>query len=410
MTRKILLLLHITVLLRLTPSHGQSSAGTLDIVSWNIEFFGAAYNSGPPDKDLQEANVKSILSWLNADLYGLIEVVDTMRLRRVVDFLGNQEYGFVVAPYCSGNTSGTGNGWLSGQKQAYIYRKSIFTNVTTRGMQRNSTTAYTNWASGRFPYLFSATATINGISRNMNFMLLHGKAGNTEADYLKRAGAAIELKDTLDAFFPSTLNLIIGDFNDALHTSIYTGASVSSYYSIVSDSTDADHYRSITLPLGVAGQSSMINFPNVIDNHVISNEVYPYYIRNSARVRTDVVSIVPDYVSAHNTSDHYPVFSQYNLAGVVTGIQPVSPQQMGIRISPNPFSDHIMLTAYRPQHRLQVRLYSTDGKLLVETTRSFLQQGSLLDIPVKPLATGMYLLEISTPKERTAIKLIHQQP
>ena len=132
-----------------------------------------------------------------------------------------------------------------------------------------------NWASGRFPYMFSATATINGTSRNMNFILLHGKAGDTQDDYLKRAGGCIELKDTLDAFFSTTNNYIIGDFNDALHLSIYTGASVSSYHAIVSDSTDTDHYRSITLPLGVAGQTSMINFPNVIDNHVISNEVTP---------------------------------------------------------------------------------------------------------------------------------------
>ena len=50
---------------------------------------------------------------MDADLYGMVEIVDTMRLRRVVDFLGNNEYGFVIAPYCSGNTTGTGNGWLN---------------------------------------------------------------------------------------------------------------------------------------------------------------------------------------------------------------------------------------------------------------------------------------------------------
>ncbi|HNC38321.1 MAG TPA: hypothetical protein PK492_03095, partial [Chitinophagaceae bacterium] len=76
----------------------QSSINTLDVVSWNVEFFGAS-SSGPTDKDLQEINVKKVLRWLNADLYGLVEVVDTMRLRRVVDSLGNTEYGFFVAPY-----------------------------------------------------------------------------------------------------------------------------------------------------------------------------------------------------------------------------------------------------------------------------------------------------------------------
>ena len=34
-------------------SQAQSSANTLDVVSWNIEYFGAPYNSGPINKDVQ---------------------------------------------------------------------------------------------------------------------------------------------------------------------------------------------------------------------------------------------------------------------------------------------------------------------------------------------------------------------
>ncbi|MEY5034489.1 MAG: hypothetical protein RL447_867 [Bacteroidota bacterium] len=305
-------------------TQAQSSANTLDVVSWNIEYFGAPYNSGPPNKDVQEMNAKRIMRMLNADIYGVLEVVDTLRFRRLVDSLGQGEYAFVIAPYCSSNTTGTGNSWTSGQKQAYIYRKSIFSNVRTRGLMRSSNSAYTNWGSGRLPYMLSATATINGISRDLNFILLHGKAGATQADYDKRFAGAQELKDTLDAFFSNTRNLIIGDFNDALNTSIFPGATTSSYVSIVADSTDGDSYKSITLPLGALGQSTMINFPNVIDNHVISNEVTPFYVPNSAKVRTDVTTVVPDYVTAANTSDHYPVFSQYDLSGAISAV-PSSP-------------------------------------------------------------------------------------
>jgi hypothetical protein len=98
---------------------------------------------------------------------------------------------------------------------------------------RNSSPAYTNWASGRFPYMFSATATINSVSKSVNFIVLHGKAGSTQADYDKRYAAATELKDTLDAQFSTENVYIIGDFNDALNASIYTGASVTSYDNIV---------------------------------------------------------------------------------------------------------------------------------------------------------------------------------
>jgi len=403
MKRTTLILLLATLVAK--QNVAQSSATTLDIVGWNIEWFGSSSN-GPSNDDLQEANVKALMSWMNADLYGLVEIVDTMRLRRVVDHLGNTEFGFVIAPYCSGNTSGTGNGWLLGQKQAFIYRKSVFTNVTTRGLMRNSSTAYTNWAAGRFPYMLSATATINGVSRNLNFILLHGKAGDTQDDYLKRASGAIELKDTLDAFFSNAGNLIIGDFNDALHTSIYLGASVSSYYSIVSDSTDSDHYKSITLPLGVAGQSSMINFPNVIDNHVISNEVTPYYIPGSARIKTDVTTVVPDYVSAHNTSDHYPVFSNYNLSGVVTGLPIVNPSEFGFVLFPNPTTGTIYLKATRTQRNITLRLMSADGKLLSIETINTIYAGMIMKPSIPELSRGLYFLEILSGQARTSIRLV----
>lgn len=384
----------------------QSSSSTLDVVSWNVEFFGAPYNSGPPDKNLQEINVKKIMRYLDADLYGLLEVVDTMRLRRLVDSLGNTEYGYVVAPYCSNNTTGTGASWTSGQKQAYVYRKSIFSNVTTRGISRNSGPAYANWASGRFPFLFSATATINGTSRNVNFLLLHGKSGSTIDDFNKRQAAANELKDTLDASF-STANLyIIGDYNDALNNSIYTGSSVSSYDRIVADSTDADSYKSVTLPLGAAGQTSMINFPNVIDNHIISNEVVPLFVPGSARIVTDVTAIVPDYVTAHNTSDHYPVFSKYSLNGVVTGLPVVSAGAMGITVTPNPFLETIALRAGRQLRNATVSLFDAQGRLLFRQAYPLLNAGSVTQKDLGHLPAGLYYLEVVAGQQRTAVKLV----
>ena len=388
------------------PGHAQSSSNTLDIVGWNIEYFGAPYNSGPTDKDLQEFNAKRILRMLNADLYGVMEIVDSMRFRRLVDSLGQNEYGFVIAPYCSSNSTGTGNSWTSGQKQAFIYRKSVFTNVRTRGISRNSPTANTNWASGRFPFLFTATATINGISKNINVFLLHGKAGATQSDYEKRFGAAQELKDTLDVQFNNTLNFIIGDFNDALNTSIYPGATVSSYTSIVADSTDADSYRSITLPLGVAGQTTMINFPNVIDNHIISNEAAPFYVPNSAKVRTDVTTIVPDYVSAHNTSDHYPVFSQYDLSGVITSINNVSPQEFGLSLYPNPGRNQFWLHSKKNIPASSIQLFSLNGQLIWNGTISRMAAGSNQALNFPNLPAGNYQLKITHTEGSTHLPLI----
>ena len=388
-----------------SSSFSQSSPVTLDVVSWNVEWFGSPSN-GPADDDLQETNVKTILNWLNADLYGLVEMVDSMRLRRVVDFLGNTEYGFAISPYCSGNTTGTGNGWLTGQKLAFIYRKSVFSNISIRGIMRNSATGYTNWAAGRFPFMFSATATINGISKTINFILIHGKAGSNQDDYLKRAGACTELKDTLDTFFSSANNLIIGDYNDALHTTIFPGASVSSYTAIVSDSIDADHYKSITLPLGVAGQTSMINFPNVIDNHIISNEVEQYYIAGSAQIKTDVTTVIPDFVSAHNTSDHYPVFSKYNLAGVITGVTNITANELGIKVYPNPFASSVSIMATKTLSNVRIRMINLQGQVISEQTYGLITAGSSFQPILPPALNGIFFLQFETKQYRTSVKLL----
>jgi hypothetical protein len=388
-------------------SFSQSSPSTLDVVSWNIEWFGATFN-GPADDNLQEHNVKLILRYLNADLYGLCEIVDTMRMRRLIDSLGAANWGYYISPFCSNNSSGTGTSWLNGQKLAFIYRKSIFSNVTTRGLLRTSTgDAYYNWASGRFPYLLNADVTINGVTKNINFIMLHAKSGTTATDYDRRRAGAQELKDTLDAFFPNSINLIIGDFNDALHTTIVPGKGPeSSFHPIVADSTGNDYYKSITLPLGVAGQSSMINFPNVIDNHIISNEAVEFYVPGSASIRTDVTSVVGNYLSG-NTSDHYPVFSQYNLSGIITALPNVNPTEAGFVVYPNPFRDNFSIIAKKTLHRVQMSMLNSQGQLLGTKYYDIIQSGSTLQPVFAALTKGIYFLQVQTSEFRMVVKLVH---
>jgi len=405
MIKRFYLLLFTGLLFNYT-SIAQSSANTLDIVSWNLEWFGSASN-GPANKDLQETNASKIIQWLNADLYGLVEIVDTMRLRKVVDFIGADEYGFVVSPFCSLATTNTGSNWLNGQKLAFIYRKSVFSNVTTRGLLRNSSNAYTNWASGRFPFMLSATVSINGISREMNFIVVHGKAGSTQTDYLRRLGGAQELKDSLDANFSTATSFIIGDYNDALNTSIYTSASVSSFNPIIMDSTDADHYTSITLPLGAAGQSSMINFPNVVDNHVISNEAELMYVPGSAQIRTDITTVIPDYVTAHTVSDHYPVFSKYNLS-VLTSVNDVNTEAFSVHAYPNPFAESVSITSLKTYQHVSVRLLNVYGQVLYQQLIAVMHSGSSVRLPAPSLPKGIYFLQVDSKQMHTVIKLTHQ--
>jgi hypothetical protein len=388
-----------------TKATAQSSAATLDIVGWNIEWFGATGN-GPSDDNLQRENVKKVIRYLDADIYGLTEMVDTVHIRRLVDSLG-PNYAYIISPFCSGATA-PGNGtWRTGQKLMFLYKKDIFSNVTTRGLLRSSSSAYTNWASGRFPFMLTADVTINGVTKNINFIVIHGKAGATADDYDRRYLGATELKDTLDAQFSNSINIIFGDFNDALNQTISSGSGpFSSFQPIIVDSTDADHYKSITLPLAVAGQTSMLNFPNVVDNHVISNEMVPYYVLNTVQIRTDITNAVPDYVTTQNTSDHWPVFSKYNLSGVITSVPNVSPAELGVIAFPNPVEGPLHLRATKTLSNVSLQLIDMQGQVLGEERIAFMQNGTTIQPKLPLLSRGIYFLKVQTKQYASTIKLM----
>jgi hypothetical protein len=383
-------------------SAAQSSANTLDVVSWNIEWFGHTVQY-PPDDNLQEANVKKIMRYLDADLYALSEIVDTMRLRRVTDSLGTN-FSYVVSPFCSGNTTGTGSTWLSCQKLAFIYNRNVFKNVQTRGLMRNSSAAYYNYASGRLPFMLTADVNINGVSRRINFILIHAKAGSTISDYERRYDGAKELKDSLDLYFSNTANIILGDFNDALDKTICTTcpSQLSSFDPIIKDSVDGDHYVSITLPLARAGLSSMTNYPNVIDNHVISNEMQLAYIPQSASIRTDVVPLVVQYGAT--TSDHYPIFSQYDLNQVITSIQQPEDIRSLLNITITADGSFARIISTKQMNDVHISFIDMNGRIL---TRNFIKRllpSTTNIIPLPGISKGIYLIQIKSKEGNSSFK------
>lgn len=308
--------LEATGLSRTYPVFGSSQTGTntLDIICWNVEWFGGS--QGPTDNDLQQTNVQQALQNLGADVYALEEVVDTLRLKAVVDNMPG--YAYKISYYSSLAADATSPNYATGQKLALVYKTSVLSNVTARGLMQSSATASSNWASGRFPFLVNADATINGVTRNINFLVLHGKSGDALSDYNARKAGADELKDTLDAQFSNADVIILGDYNDDLDISISApagGGPVTSYTTIVSDSTDADSYKSISLPLSAAGLRSTKANSDVIDHIIVSNELQAVFVPGSVQLRKDMEDAITDY--AITTSDHYPVIARFNLSATL---------------------------------------------------------------------------------------------
>ncbi|WP_298731909.1 Ig-like domain-containing protein [uncultured Chitinophaga sp.] len=292
-----------------------TSLRSLKVVNWNIEWFGSPAQD-PSDDDLQQANVTTVLKKLDADIFALAEVVDTARFKAVVNQLPG--YSYIISDFGSYADSIGDPDYVSAQKLAFVYKTATIRGIRSYGMLRRggSDSAYFNWSSGRFPFLFETTATLNGDSARIQFVLLHSKANTGNAadkieSWHRRRNGAKELKDSLDAQYQYSNFIVLGDFNDAFNKTITTELApdtTTSYIDFVNDTAD---YKLLTLPLSLAGQRSTVSFPTVIDNVMASNEMAQAYLPGSAIIYTQAAQLVSSYGTT--TTDHYPVVSRYQL-------------------------------------------------------------------------------------------------
>jgi endonuclease/exonuclease/phosphatase family metal-dependent hydrolase len=267
--------------------------------------------NGPTNDNQQEQNIKTILQNIGADVFGLVEVVDESRLANVVSQMPG--YTYIVGQYGSHvNPPDPNGGSLSeAQKLAFVYKTSVLSNVVTRPLINNqdvSSTSYNNWSSGRYPFLMTADVTLHGVTKRINFVLIHAKANTspTNISYQRRLASANELHDTLQTYFANDNVIVLGDFNDDLDQSITAGFTTTSYTAFT---TDNAHFFSPTLALSLAHKKSTVSYNEMIDHVMLSNELQPYYMPATANVLTDVTALVSNYGST--TTDHYPVFTRY---------------------------------------------------------------------------------------------------
>ncbi|HEY0678475.1 MAG TPA: choice-of-anchor J domain-containing protein [Chitinophagaceae bacterium] len=295
-------------------------ATTLEVVNWNIEWFGSTSN-GPGNDAQQEQNVLTVMQNVNADLYALTEIVSEARLASVVNALPG--YAYVISNYGSHTNPNSPSPipLADAQKLAFVYKTSVFSNVSTtallslgiNSLADVSSTSYNNWASGRFPYMLTADVTLDGVTKTVRFVLVHAKANTspTTTSYNRRKAGADELYALFNSTYGTDNIIMLGDYNDDLDFTITDGINPPTT-SYISFTGDASNYGFPTLPLSLAGKKSTVSYNDVIDHVIYSNEVAPFYMNSTAGILTDAASMVSNYAST--TSDHYPVFSRYRFA------------------------------------------------------------------------------------------------
>jgi len=374
-------------------------AKTLEVVNWNMEWFGSADATlGPADKNLQNTNATTVLTFLKADVYALEEVVDTVRLKAIAAKLTTSlgvPYAYKIADFGSYGDNAQDPDYIGDQKLTFIYRTDMVKNASFLGLlrctQADNCAAYTPWASGRFPFLMRADVTLDGITKKVNFIVIHAKANSTATsanDYARRKTGADLLKAELEKTYPNDNTLIVGDYNDVLNGTIATGVTpaITSYSSFTQDPS----YLQITLPLAQAGLRSTASYATVIDNVIANKGMAQYYISGTAAIRTDAAAQVTNY--ANTTSDHYPVFSRYSFSAPVLATKAARAASLGLY--PNPVTNALRFDVPETGNALSLQVYSTTGRLVLHGTGSVEQLNQQLSQRVSSLAAGLYVVRV----------------
>ncbi|HEX6037506.1 lamin tail domain-containing protein [Longimicrobium sp.] len=283
---------------------GKGTAATLDVASWNIEWFGST-GGGPTNETLQSQNARDVILGTDFDIWGVAEITDQTAWNNLESQLTGYT-GFLAGE--SVVTSGSTYYSAGEQKVGILYRSSI---ATLLGAKVILTANDTDFA-GRPPLEVRLRVTLNGTTEDVVVIVLHMKAFDDLAGWQRRQAASTALKTYLDTTWPTQKVIVVGDWNDDVDTSITSGQA-SPYQNFVSDAAD---YAFPTRALSLAGVTSTTSFSDMIDHHLNTNELNATLVAGSAEVYR-----VDSYISSYDasTSDHYPVLSRYTFGSGTGG-------------------------------------------------------------------------------------------
>jgi len=306
-----------------TPPIDVPNAQTLDIVTWNIEWFGDESNSPPagdPNSDaIQKDAAKAIILALDADIYTVQEISDDVLFEQMVNELPG--YEFVLSTAVSRpNDPGVK------QKIGFIYNTATVNMLSTKillesihplynGGDDSALVGYPSttdrfYASGRLPFLMTADVTIDGETEQYNFVALHARAnsGNgAQNRYDMRKYDVEVLKDSLDVHYPNVNLVLLGDYNDDVDETVADIPSTITSYEEYSD--DLINYTIVSRALSDAGFRSFVFRENMIDHISITDELDDNYIDQSSRVHYEFY----DNTYTETASDHFPVSARFQL-------------------------------------------------------------------------------------------------
>ena len=264
---------------------------TLDVGTWNIEWFGDSLN-GPSNEVTQLKNVTDVIQGMNLDLLGLCEISNAGYWSKLQTNL--PDYGAILTSYSQT------------QKTGLLYRKSMFRLLYSKSILLAFEYEF---ASGRFPLEIALETQWGSKKDTMYVWVIHLKAntGSTSEklmSYERRSKAAEELKNYLDPK-KRWKGVVLGDWNDDLDVSIVSGKN-SPFLTWRNDT----NYVFPSYRLSLAKQKSTASYSEMIDHMCVTTSMKSNWLLNQSGVMVGD-AYVPSY--RFNTSDHYPVWARFSM-------------------------------------------------------------------------------------------------
>ena len=283
------------------------TSNTLDIVSWNIEWFPK--NSNTPQY------VHEILLNLDANIYALQEIQDTTLLKQIVSKIPNYECYFKSSYYAG---------------LAYVYDSST--------IEINS--VYEIYTSEPYWNPFPRSPLIIDFNyEGAQYIVINNhfkccgdgilELDNSYDEENRRLQAMNYLKEYIDDNFSNTNVILTGDLNDNLDDNLQNNV----FQTVLNDNLD---YLFVDMPIA---QGSSLNWsypswPSHLDHMLINNPIFDDFQNSNSYVS---VIRIDDYMGGwnnydNNVTDHRPIALKLDISSV------------GINSDSKPFQKKIVKT------------------------------------------------------------------
>lgn len=265
----------------------------LDVMTWNVEWFGSSSN-GPTNDDLQLTYVTDIINTIDVDLIAVQEISDVAYWNRLL--FNCQDYSGVLST------------WNQTQKTGLLYKKEDFDFLYQKHILPNY--EY-DFGGGRLPLEVGLMPKHPNWRKTdtLRIWVLHMKAntGSTSSKvlaYNRRYNSGLALKLYIDNLGKHNKGVVLGDWNDDFDQSILTGYA-SPYQNWIKDT----NYVVNSYGLSLSKQRSTVGYSDMIDHIVSSPGMKLDVIRDST-----MVLYADKWISNYGNivSDHYPVYSRFH--------------------------------------------------------------------------------------------------